>query len=91
MKTIEVVESKTNTTRLTIAPDRITVKVAKEMTALRRKQLLAFVDYVVEQFVVLDKVWRGIVKFEHDGVTLAKVSLASDNPRESNRRYECAV
>ena len=90
-QTLEIVEASGNSMRLTITPSRVTVKTVKDMSPARRKQLLAFVDYVVEQFVVIDKVWRGVVKFELDGVQLAKVSMKSDNPKESNRRYECAV
>ena len=90
-QTLEIIEAAGGSTRLTVTPDRVTVKVVKDMSAGRRKQLLAFVDYVVEQFVIIDKAWRGVVRFETDGVLLVKVSLRSDNPKQPNRRYECAV
>ncbi len=88
---LQVVEASGNTTRLTITPDRVTVKFVKDTSEHRRKQLLAFVEYVVEQFVVIDKVWRGVIKTELDGVTLAKVSLKPENSKEPNRKYECAI
>jgi hypothetical protein len=90
-QTLEVVEAQGNTTRLTVSPTLVTVKTVKDMSDARRKQLMAFVDYVVEQFVIIDQTWRGAVKFETEGVLLVTTSLKPDNPKMSNRRYECAV
>lgn len=90
-QTLEIVEASGTVTRLTITPTRVTVKLTNDLSKLRRKQLLTFVDYVVEQFVVIDKTWRGAIKFEHDGLIYIKTSMKSDNPKESNRRYEVVV
>lgn len=85
---LEIVEASGAVNSLTITPTRVTVKLTNGLSEIRRKQLLAFVDYVVEQFVVIDKTWRGAIKFEHDGLTYIKTSMKSENPKESNRRYE---
>lgn len=90
-QTLEIVAATGSVNRLTITPTRVTVKIVNDLSEFRRKQLLAFVDYVVEQFVVIDKTWRGAIKFEHDGLTYIKTSMKSDNPKESNRRYEGVV
>lgn len=90
-QTIEIVEASGTVNRLTITPTRVTVKIVNDLSELRRKQLLAFVDYVVGQFVVIDKTWRGAVKFEHDSLTYIKTSMKSEDPKESNRRYEVVV
>ena len=90
-QTLEIIEAAGNTTRLTVSPTRVTVKTVKGMSEARRKQLMAFVDYVVEQFVVIDQTWRGAVKFELDGVQLVSTSLKPENSKMPNRRYECAV
>lgn len=88
---LEIVEATGAINRLTITPTRVTVKLTNDLSERRRKQLLAFVDYVVEQFVVIDKTWRGAIKFDHDVITYIKTSLKSDNPKQPNRRYEGAV
>jgi len=90
-QTLQILEAQGNTNRLTITPDRVTVKTAKGMSPVRRKQLMAFVEYVVEQFVVVNKVWRGAIKFELAGIQMASVSMKSDNPKTPCRRYEGTV
>lgn len=90
-QTLEIIAASGTVNRLTITPTRVTVKIVNDLSELRRKQLLAFVDYVVEQFVVIDKTWRGVITFEHDGLTYIKTSMKSENPKESNRRYEVVV
>lgn len=90
-QTLEIVEASSNVNRLTVTPTRVTVKLTKDISELRRKQLMAFVDYVVEQFVVIDKTWRGAIKFEKDGLTYIKTSMAAEASKSSNRRFECVI
>jgi hypothetical protein len=84
---IDIQTAKGNTNRLTIAPDRVTVKVVKDMTATSRKQLLAFVEYVLEQFVEIKETWRGSVHFELSGVQHITSRLQNQSG-EKFRKYE---
>lgn len=87
-KPIEIVETVGSNTRLTITPNRVTLKIAKGVSQNRRNQILAFANYVTAQFVVVVDTWRGVIKFKSEGVELATVSMRSDNAKQPNRRYE---
>lgn len=84
---IDIQTAKGNINRLTVAPDRVTIKIAKDMTDTSRKQLLGFVDYVLEQFVDIKETWRGSVHFELSGVQHVSTRLQNQSD-ERFRQYE---
>lgn len=69
---------------LTVAPDHVTVKLAKGTTPQESKKVLNFVDYILEQFVDCSKeTWIGEITFERDGVEFGHVVLRSGNRTRS--------
>ena len=80
--------TKSHITRLTITPQRVTVKVAQDYSERDKQRLGSFVDYVLEQFVDICSEWRGEVKFQLDGVYWASVVLRSGN---RTRKYEAIL
>lgn len=80
---IEVQTAKGYTNRLTVAPDRVTVKIAKDTTPQGCRKVLSFVDYVLEQFVDVNDIWHGEINFELDGVMFGRVVLRSGNKTRS--------
>ena len=89
-QTLEIVKAGGRTNRVTISPTRVTVKTVADISAVRRKQLMAFVNYLVDQFVVIDKTWRGAIKFERGPVLFVRTSLSAGD-KTPNRRFEAVV
>lgn len=80
---IEIQTAKGYTNRLTVAPDRVTVKIAKDTDHQGAKKVLNFVDYILDQFVDVTSEWRGEINFELDGVTFGRVVLRAGNKTRS--------
>lgn len=77
--TIEVVKDSTYKTRLTITPDRVTLKVAKGTFDDFTVKLMSFTEHVLHQFVDIKGEWRGEIKTELDGLLWFSIVLRNGN------------
>lgn len=82
---MEIIQATGKRTRLTITPKRVTLKLANELSDHHVTQMKAFAEYVVEQFVIVDREWRGTFDFEYEGCNVLATVMHSGN---AHRRYE---
>ena len=87
--TYQIQAAKGTTTRLTVTPTRVTIKLPYNTDSRYQKRVESFVGYVLEQFTspIKDE-WRGTIKFEREGVLLGSVVLHSGS---KVRKYEAIV
>lgn len=76
---IEVLQAKGYTHRLTITPDRVILKISRDISDSYAKKIHSFVEYVLEQFIDIKDEWRGEIKSELDGVMWFTTILRSGN------------
>ena len=84
---MQILKTKSLITRLTITPDRVTVKIPEDTSERYSEMTVKFVEYVLEQFVVIRDEWRGVVKFDLDGLTHVSTTFKNGSGF-NNRRYE---
>lgn len=77
--TIEVIKDSTYKSRLTIASNRVTVKIAKDTGEDFVTKIVSFAEHVLHQFVDIKGEWRGEIKTELDGVLWFSVVLRNGN------------
>lgn len=76
---IEVCQAEGHKNRLTITPNRVTLKVGRNTSDSYAKKIYGFTEYVLEQFVDIKDEWRGEIKVELDGLVWLSTVLRSGN------------
>lgn len=76
MKKIEIIDVYSNRSRLTVTPDRVTIKLKNDLSQEEKDKLVKFSLQINEKMTPTDKSWRG--RFQD-----FSIKLWLDNNQES--------
>ena len=82
MKNIEIIDVDNKTSRLTITPDRVTIKLKNDLSPEEKNKLVKFSLKVNEEMGQIKNSWRG--RFQEFGITL----WLDNNADKKNFKFE---
>lgn len=86
--TLEIESASGQRCQIKLSPSRVVVSIPYTVTIRRYDQIVAFAEYVLNQFVDINETWVGLITFRREAVTWARTVLRSGT---KNRKYEAVI